>query len=200
MRKNERAHFENMVKKHEESYADPEVWGPIIAQYLRSSYKHTRVVGSENFEKLMPKQIYVCGGFLDMGKHNYLVTHKAKNYFHETSVNFRKDPIPIVTKGRSNAVVKDRDANVFKFWQKDTPEQLSKAYDLDFGYQKMSGVIKQSVDQEDVKEFLLKHYNYLKDTFLTLIINGSNFPYLNNQDFTRFMKQCDVMDSVLSQS
>ena len=51
-----------------------------------------------------------------------------------------------------------------------------------------------------MRDFFLKHYDYLKDVYLTLVINGTNFPYLNSQDFTRFMKQCNVMDSVLSQS
>ena len=52
----------------------------------------------------------------------------------------------------------------------------------------MTGVIKQKVDQEDVREFFLKHYDFLKDVYLTLVVNGFNFPYLNAQEFTRFMK------------
>ena len=82
----------------------------------------------------MPKQIYVCGAYLDMGKHNYIVSYKSRSYFHETNVSLRREQIPIYTKSRANGKVKERDANVFKFWQRDTPEQLAKAYDLDFGY------------------------------------------------------------------
>ena len=100
------------------------------------------MIGQENFESFSPKQIYVCGAFLDMGKHNYIVSHKSRSYFHETSVSFRRDPIPIVTMSRTNAVVMDRNANVFKLWHKDSPEQLAKAYDLDVGYQKISVVLK----------------------------------------------------------
>ena len=64
----------------------------------------------------------------------------------------------------------------------------------------MSGVIKQLADQEDVKGFLLQNFGYLKDTYMTLVLNGSNFPFLNSQDFTRFIKQCDILDSNLQQS
>ena len=135
-----------------------------------------------------------------MGKHNYIVSHKSRSYFHETSVSFRRDPIPIVTMSRTNAVVMDRNANVFKLWHKDSPEQLAKAYDLDVGYQKISVVLKQPADQEDVREFLIAHFEYIRDTFLTLVINCGNFPYLNLQDVTRFMKQCDVFDSFLTAS
>lgn len=135
-----------------------------------------------------------------MGRNNYIVTYKNRSYFHETQVSYRRDPLPIATKVRLNAKIIQRDANVFKLWQRDTPEQLTKAYDLDFGYQKLAGVIKQPADQEDVKELFLKHYAYLKDVYLTLVINGVNFPFVNSQDFTRFIKQCDIFDNNLKQS
>ena len=51
-----------------ESYNLPEVWGPIISSYLKENFKSTRIVGGENFELFSPKNIYVCGAFLDMGK------------------------------------------------------------------------------------------------------------------------------------
>ena len=71
---------------------------------------------------------------MDMGKHNFIVAYNNRSYFHETSVSYRRDPIPNVTKTKPNAVIKERDANVFKLWLRDTPEQLAKAIDLDFGY------------------------------------------------------------------
>ena len=51
-----------------ESYNLPEVWGPIISSYLKENFKSTRIVGGENFELFSPKNIYVCGAFLDIGK------------------------------------------------------------------------------------------------------------------------------------
>ena len=59
MNKRERAYYQQRVERHQSSYINPEVWGPIISAYLRKSYKHSRIVGRENFEKLSPKNIQV---------------------------------------------------------------------------------------------------------------------------------------------
>ena len=88
-------------------------------------------MGRENFEVLQPNRIYVTAGYLDMGKNNYIVTMGSKTFFHETKISFRREPLPTHTKVRGNAVVKDREADVFKFWVKDTPELIKKVYDLD---------------------------------------------------------------------
>ena len=51
----ERALYENYVAEYEERYSDPEVWGPIIAKWLNSKFKSTRIVGKANFEDILPK-------------------------------------------------------------------------------------------------------------------------------------------------
>jgi len=135
-----------------------------------------------------------------MGKHNFFVSHKSKMYFHETKVHFRRENIPMSVNAKPNSVVRDRHADVFKLWQKDTPEILAKTYDLDFSYSKLGGVIRNQPAQEDVREAFLKHYVFIKDLFLTLVISCAGFPYIGIQDFTRFAKQVELMDSVLTQS
>jgi hypothetical protein len=121
-------------------------------------------------------------------------------YFHETKVNFRRENIPISLLPNQNTVVKIRQADVFKLWQKDTPDVLAKAYDFDFGFSKLEGLIKSKGTQEEVRELFLKNYDFLKDIFLTLSIHCGNFPFIGCQDFTRFAKQVQLMDSVITQS
>ena len=66
------------------------------------------------------------------------------------------------------------------------------------GYIQFSKIVKQQADQEDVRALLLKNYEFLKDTFLTLVINTGNFPYLTKQRFAAFCGECQLVDSVMS--
>ena len=54
-----------------------------------------------------------------MGKNNYLVSHRGKTYFHETMVSLRRENIPRIVKLK-NDNFRERTADVFKLWQKDT--------------------------------------------------------------------------------
>ena len=200
MTSSERLFYESRISAHEESYSDPAVWGPVIAKYLKSSYRSTRLVGSDNFQLLRPKEIYVCGAYLDMGKHNYLVSHNGRSYFHETTVSFRKEPVPVAIKGKKNAVVKDRTADVFKAWQQDTPELLEKIYETDLAYSKLGNFVRNPTDLQDVKDVILYHYAFIKDLFLTLAINAGTFPFVPQQKFTQFCKDCKIQDINLTTS
>ena len=171
-----------------------------MAEYLKENYKSIRLVGKENLETLEPKTIYVSAAFLDMGKNNFIVKAKNRFYFQETMANFRREIIPPTNIAKENAVVKVRSANVFKLWQKDTADILAKAYDFDFGYSKLEGLIKNKGTQEDVRDVFLKNYDFLKDVFLTLSIHCGSFPFIGCQDFTRFAKQVKLKDNILTQS
>ena len=46
----------------------------------------------------------------------------------------------------------------------------------------------------------MEHYSYIKDVFLTLIINSGNFPYLNLQDFSKFINSLGLLDNTLTTS
>ena len=151
----ERVMYEEHVAAYETSYGDCEVWGPIIAKMLNAKYKQTRIVGRECFEELFPKQIYVAGAFMNLGKHNYIVKTGSKTYFHETKVSFRRENIPVFIKPRKNINVVERNADVFKLWMKDTPEIVAKVYDLDFANSKCGQIIKSVGQQEDIREFML---------------------------------------------
>lgn len=101
----EKTFYFSRKEAYSDSYNLPEVWGPIISNYLKDKYKSTRIVGSENFELFSPKNVYVCGAFLDMGKQNYIVQHNSKLYFHETTVSFRRENIMTHYKPNPNTVM-----------------------------------------------------------------------------------------------
>ena len=176
------------------------MWGPIIAEFLKTKFKQTRIIGRENFELLQPKKIWVTAAYMDMGKNNYIVTMGSQTFFHETKVSFRREPLPAQNKFRGDAVVKNREANVFKFWVTDTRESLAKVYDMDFGYSKIASIIKGTINQEELKTFMLQpgHFDLLKDVFLTLTLSSGNFPYLNSQDFARFCKEIKLTDKSIN--
>ena len=176
----ERSHYQKLRDEYQESYSDPSVWGPIVSQFLKDKFKQTRIVGQENFETISARTIYVCAGYLGMGKNNYIVSHNSKYYYHETTISFRRENLPMLTLQKSSTKIVERHADVFKFWQKDTPEVLAKTYDTDFANSKLNGLIKDAGSQEDVREIFLKHYDFFKDVYLTLAINSSNFPYINS--------------------
>ena len=73
-------------------------------------------------------------------------------------------------------------------------------YDADFVYSKLGALIKEPAAQEDVRELILGHQEFLKDMYLTLAINSGVFPYVGMQDFARFCKSVKLMDSVVTQS
>ena len=200
MKPNARLAYEAKIEAHERSYEDPVVWGPVIARYLQSNYRKTRLVGTENFLALNPKEIYVAGAYLDMGKHNYIVSNNGRTYFHQTTVGFRKEPVPVAIKGKKNAVVLERTADVFKPWQQDTPELLEKIYEKDLTYSKLHNFVKNPTDQQDIKDVILYHYGFIKDLFLTLAINSGSFPYVPFQVFIRFCRNCKIQDANLTQS
>ena len=81
-------------------------------------------MGHENFEVLSPKLIWATVCFMDMGKNNYIVTKGSQTFFHETSISFRREPIPNFVKDVRGIKEKERNADVFKYWVKDTPELL----------------------------------------------------------------------------
>lgn len=95
---------------------------------------------------LHPKKIYVTAGYMSMGKNNYLVTMGSQTYFHETKISFRREQVPIQTKIRGDAVVKTREADVFKFWVKDTLDLVKKTYDLDFNINKIGQILKSPIN------------------------------------------------------
>ena len=49
MNPRERAFYQTRVEAHLASYNKTEVWGPIIAEYLKTNYRHLRIVGCENY-------------------------------------------------------------------------------------------------------------------------------------------------------
>lgn len=52
-----------------------------------------------------------------------------------------------------------------------------------------------------MRDFILPHYSFIKDVFLTLSLNSGNFPYVLREDFTRFCdKTLQIMGGDLNQS
>ena len=45
MNQKERTFYESRIEAWELSFNAAEMWGPVIANYLKQSYKHTRIVG-----------------------------------------------------------------------------------------------------------------------------------------------------------
>ena len=132
----ERGLYEEQVQAFENSYNEIDVWGPIIAKWLNTKFKSTRIVGKANIEEIFPKTVYVAAAYMDMGKHNYIVSTGSKTYFHETKVSFRRENLPIVKKFKKITQIVERNADVFKLWIKDTPERLATVYDSDFSHSK----------------------------------------------------------------
>ena len=129
MTNREKKFYESRVQAHDDSYELSSVWGPVIGNFLKEKYRQTRIIGSDNFITLNPKTVYVCGAYMDMGKNNYLVLHNDKTYFHETHVSIRREPLPPMTRSSKNTNMRVREADVFKYWQRDSPELLAKTYD-----------------------------------------------------------------------
>ena len=96
--------------------------------------------------------------------------------------------------------MKLRNADVFKYWGRDSPEVLAKTYDSDFAYSKLEGIVKDPTQREDVRDEFVKNYDFIKDVFLTLSINSGGFPFINSQEFTRFCRKMNIMDNVINQS
>ena len=132
-----------------------------------------------------------------MGKNNYIVSHKGKTYCHETMVSLRRENIPRHL-NLKNDNVKERSADVFKLWQRDTVDILAKTYDADFAAAKLPAVFKDAATQEDMRELILPHLDFIKDTYLTLTINSSSYPFLSVPDFLRFLRKMNVMDDELN--
>ena len=45
MNQKERTFYESRIEAWELSFNSAEMWGPVIAAYLKKSYKHTRIIG-----------------------------------------------------------------------------------------------------------------------------------------------------------
>ena len=129
-----------------------------------------------------------------------MVVNGSRTYFHETTIGFRREPVPVSVTSNTDAVLVDREADVFKYWLQDTEDSIEKTVDLDYGYSKLENILKTPEDISDLRFMLIGSYEYLKDLFLTLTINTGNFPYLSAQNFTRFMKDCKVLDKVITGS
>ena len=132
-----------------------------------------------------------------MGKNNYLVSHRGKTYFHETMVSLRRENIPRHL-NLKNHNVRERTADVFKLWQRDTVDILAKTYDADFAVSKLPAVFKEAVIAEDMRELILPHLDFIKDTYLTLAINSGSYPFISVPDFLRFLRKMNVMDDELN--
>ena len=71
---------------------------------------------------------------------------------------------------------------------------------MDLSCTKLSNFVKNPIDAADIRDVIIGHFEYLKDLYLTLTINSGNFPYLDNQSMTRFMKDCKITDKDLTKS
>ena len=55
--------------------------------------------------------------------------------------------------------------------------------------------------QQDLRDFILPHYDFIKDVFLTLSLHTGNFTYVIREDFIRFCdKTLKIMGGDLTQS
>lgn len=203
MTRRERKHHDQREKWHEESYGRPDVWGRRVYRFFK--YKDTKVVGAENFTELRPEQIWVAGAFLDMGKNNYIVKYNNRLHMHETFVEFRKEEIPITLKDETKVKLKERSPNVFTHWATVNQETVNtNAAESDFMWWKVSwkadgsyNLIKTKSAYDMTCDVIRKHYDYLKDVFLTLAVN-SNYPYIKIADFLQFCQVTKVNDSRLT--
>lgn len=89
---------------------------------------------------------------------------------------------------------------MFKLWQRDKAETLTKMYDLDVELTKMANVVNNPASLAEIRQIFIDNYDYLKDVFLTLSISSGRFPYIGLQDFTRFLQTIGLSDNVLTDS
>ena len=97
------------------------------------------------------------------------------------------------------AQLKLRNPNIFHDWARVNQDQVNdQAFDADCLYWKVNNdrFIKTKSEQLLVAETIRKHYDYLKDVWLTLAVQ-SNFPYVRINDFTNFCFNACIIDDKL---
>ena len=200
MIRKELKNFEDRLQWHNDKYKLPDIWGKIIYKFMK--YKDTKVIGSENFTDLRPEYIWIAGAFVDFGRNNYMVRHNQKIHMHETFVEYRREDIPIMLKEEVKAQLKLRNPNVFHDWARVVQEQVNDvAFESDCLYWKINNdrFIKTKSEQLLVAETIKKHYDYLKDVYLTMAVY-SNFPYIRMTDFTNFCWNANIIDDKLTKA
>ena len=75
------------------------------------------------------------------------------------------------------------------------------AFESDCLYWKINNdrFIKTKSEQLLVAETIKKHYDYLKDVYLTLAVH-SNYPYIRINDFTNFCWNTHIIDDKLTRA
>lgn len=88
----------------------------------------------------------------------------------------------------------DISKSIFRSFKVENEEYLRKAFELDFKYTKIKKIFKSNVNEcENVKNLLWKHYEKIKNIYLTNML-GSDYPVVSWNDFTLFCNKCKIPD------
>ncbi|CDW81533.1 UNKNOWN [Stylonychia lemnae] len=87
----------------------------------------------------------------------------------------------------------EKNANVFEDWKADNEETYQKMLKEDFEFWKINRFIKDTEDIRACEQVIKDNIVVLKDIYITLI-STSNYPNINWNEFTLFVKQANIVD------
>ncbi len=136
---------------------------------------------------------------LPAGRHDlYFLRREAgvdQIYFDTTTVphsesQVRAHAAPKIKK-KQRMFLKER--SVFRLWREDTPGQLAKLLDYDFGRSKIKKFVKSQIERNDMYNLLLKYVAYIKEEFLVQTVRSA-YPNISWIDFTSYCQQRGLLD------
>jgi hypothetical protein len=94
----------------------------------------------------------------------------------------------------------DISKSIFRTFKLENEELNKKVFELDFKYTKIRKVFKNHTQEcEAVKALLWKHFERIKNVYLTAILN-SEYPVISWNDFTIICNKCKIPDKVCNLS
>jgi hypothetical protein len=127
-----------------------------------------------------------------------MVRHGNTFYFHQTIADFRREEIVFPKLILSTKRKIERNPNVFKNWQADTPEILENCARYDFEYWKVPNFIKDPGDIDTIKQVLNQNYEFFRDIFTSIAIKSLAYPCCSSIEFGNIISECNLLDKVFT--
>jgi len=157
-------------------------WKSVIEQYLeyrKPFLVDAYLLNSKKYVGHCPN-LFVLPVFMPAGKHTYLVKNMDTYEYslHNTLADFRTEDPPVLIKDLKQKVIERvfrKDNSVFEPWKEDTELTLQLACESDLGSCKITKIVKDTAELQQIYEFMFEKFADLKMLFLQYSSN-SNYP------------------------
>ena len=86
--------------------------------------------------------------------------------------------------------------SLFKDYKFDDDKHLNNCFEFDWNYSRLTNLIKNEEDQNNVKELLRSHYKYFRETYRNIAaLSGLEYIAIGGNDLKDFLANCNLFDS-----